>query len=173
MADGFFEPGKATSKTTQVASPAKRQAYLAALGALAKRDIGGYPGKAGKPPLELDLNALIQLIESDPNALNRVVEQTGRPSSPSTFQNLATGATTLGLLAKMLLDEDKGGNSMGGSIMDFLRSIGAIKSDSGMGGLTDYGDDYSLGGDGDYGYFNESDYDYSDSSANLDDWIYD
>ena len=58
MADGFFEPGKATSKTTQVASPAKRQAYLAALGALAKRDIGGYPGKAGKPPLELDLNAL-------------------------------------------------------------------------------------------------------------------
>lgn len=102
----IFEPGKATSTTTQPASPARREAILSVLQALAGsgRQIGGYGGKRGKPGLKLDLASLIKTIQSNPQALDKIVTQSGRPSSPSTFQNLATGATTLGLLAKLGFD---------------------------------------------------------------------
>lgn len=143
MAD-IFKPGKASSETTQtqIASPAKRAAMIAILQGLAGRSIGGYPGVAGKPPLKLDLAGLIELIKTNPDALNKVITQvgSGRPASPSTFQNLASGATTLALLAKVLTDKSEGGTSLGGGVLDFLRKLGIN-----IGGQTDAPTDSGYG----------------------------
>lgn len=120
----IFQPGRETQSTTQVASPARREAVLAILQALGGRSIGGYGGKRGKPAMKLDLAALLKTIQENPEALNKVVNQTGRPASPSTFQNLSSGLVTALLLGKALTDEDSKGGSMGGSALDLLRKLG-------------------------------------------------
>ena len=106
MASKVFEAGKATSTTRQPATPAKREAVLAWLQAIASsgRTIGGYGGARGKPGIKPDLAALIDVIKTNPDALTKITEQSGRPSSPSTFQNLMGGLTTAAMLAKFGFD---------------------------------------------------------------------
>lgn len=103
---GIFDAGKATSTTRQPATPAKREAVLAWLQAIASsgRTIGGYGGARGKPGIKPDLAALINVIQTNPDALTKITEQSGRPSSPSTFQNLMGGLTTAAMLAKFGVD---------------------------------------------------------------------
>jgi|SRR5688572_15750622 len=103
---GIFDAGKSSSTTRQPATPAKREAVLAWLQAIASsgRTIGGYGGARGKPGIKPDLAALIDVIKTNPDALTKITEQSGRPSSPSTFQNLMGGLTTAAMLAKFGFD---------------------------------------------------------------------
>lgn len=121
----IFEPGKSSSTIRQPASSGKREAVLALLQSIAAsgRPIGGYPGKAGKPALNLNLGALINTIQTDPDALTKITQQSGRPSSPSTFQNLSQGLVTALLLGKVMTD--KGGGSSGGlSLLERILALG-------------------------------------------------
>lgn len=112
----IWEAGKATSTTRQPATAARREAILTILRSIAGggRDIGGY----SKPPLKLDLSGLINLIQTNPDALTKVVEQSGRPASPSTFQNLSSGLVTALLLGKAL-----SGTGAGASGLEMLKNV--------------------------------------------------
>lgn len=177
MASDIFEAGKATSTTRQPATPARREAVLAFLSALDNRQLGGW---YKKPAIDLDLSALLNVIRTDPDALTKITQQSGRPASPSTFQNLMQGGTTLALLAKLLTEGSGDGGSVASKIWDrifggqgsdvpvnnFVESNG-MAADDGL-ALYDFLSQQGTGGAGTYGV------NMSDAGGGIDDlaWLW-